>query len=197
MSDFISNYEAKIQTINNIRNFCDHINTPYNIMSHIIRNGQSSSMKMVICLHIIIMFKDNDSLSEYLENIYDLHGAIVCEFIVNYAIQHSPIFVSNQEPIVSNQEPIVSSNSINALTCAALWNTDIRVIDILIHYGADINSTNESGLFANEISEQFPYYNHLISFIHITDTSVNVVGKRLFNDFADVYHLLCQIAGEA
>ena len=72
MSDFISNYEAKIQTINNIRNFCDHINTPYNIMSHIIRNGQSSSMKMVICLHIIIMFKDNDSLSEYLENIYDL-----------------------------------------------------------------------------------------------------------------------------
>lgn len=189
MPDFITNDLAKVQTIGCIRNFYQYSNTSNDIMTHIIRNGYSDSIKLVICLHLIIMFKNVEQLSLYLENIRDVHGDIACEFMVNYTIQHGPIFVSDQEPILS-------SNSINAFTCAALWNTDPRVISILMRYGADINSMNESGIYSDEISERFPYYNHLIPFLHIVDTSVNVVGKRLFNEFVDVYNIIRQLAGE-
>ena len=158
MPDFITNDLAKVQTIGCIRNFYQYSNTSNDIMTHIIRNGYSDSIKLVICLHLIIMFKNVEQLSLYLENIRDVHGDIACEFMVNYTIQHGPIFVSDQEPILS-------SNSINAFTCAALWNTDPRVISILMRYGADINSMNESGIYSDEISERFPYYNHLIPFL--------------------------------
>ena len=60
---------------------------------------------------------------------------------------------------------IIRSNSINALTCAALWNTDPNIIRLLMLRGADINSTNESGQFPDEISESIPYYNHLRYYI--------------------------------
>ena len=189
MSGFISVDDAKVQTIDNICDFYENSTNPNDIMTHIIRNGNSDSMKMVICLHLIIMFKNKTHLISYLENIHDLHGSLVCEFMINYSIQNSPIYVSNQSPIVEN-------NSINALTCAALWNTDPDVTVILFNYGANINSSNEAGLFSDEISQHFPYYNHLISFINSIDNSVNVVGKRLYNEFADVYLLLRQTAGE-
>ena len=131
MSDFITNDLAKVQTTGCIRNFYQYSNTSHDIMTHIIRNGYSDSIKLVICLHLIIMFKNFEQLSLYLENIHDVHGDIACEFMINYTIQHSPIFVSDQQPILS-------SNSINAFTCAALWSTDPRVISILMRYGADI-----------------------------------------------------------
>ena len=183
----ISNQQAKTIAIDNICAFHNNSDNSSSIIQHIIKSNVSESMKLVVCLHLILMFKDIQYLRDYLENIYDLHGHVLCEFMINHSIQHDEIFVSDTQ--------CVSSNSINALTCCLLWNNDKQVVRLLHQYGADINSSNEAGLYSNEISEQYPYYNHLIIFIHHADSDI-IYGKRIHNEFTESYDELNTIAGE-
>lgn len=185
--NMISNQQAKTIAIDNIQSFHNKSDSPSSIIRNIVKPTVSESMKLVVCLHLIIMFKDLQYLREYLENIYDLHGSILCEFMINHSIQHNEVFISNAH--------CVSSNSINSLTCCLLWNNDPQVIRLLIQYGADINTTNEVGLYSVEISEQYPYYNHLASFIYHSDSCI-VYGKRIYNDFVDSYNEINMVAGE-
>ena len=185
--NMISNQQAKTIAIDAIQAFHNNSDNPSSIMRNVIKPTVSESMKLVVCLHLIIMFKDIQYLRDYLENIYDLHGSVLCDFMINHSIQHEKIFISS--------EHCVAPNSINALTCCLLWNNDSQVIRLLIQYGADINTTNEVGLYSVEISEQYPYYNHLNSFIHHSDACV-VYGKRTYNEFIDSYNEINMIAGE-
>ena len=191
MTSIISNVDAKSMIIENIPDFENLTQTPLKIIQNIINPCTSESMKLVVCLHIIIMFKDITYLREFLENIYDVHGSIVCEFIINYSISNLEVFVSNDHH--------VHSNSVNALTCSCLWNTNPQVIRLLIQYGADINTTNEIGFYANEIAEEYPYYNHIKPLMHnrfYSDESIQVYGKRSYNEFVNVYNEILMIAGE-
>lgn len=185
--NLIPNQIAKTSALNGMPSFHNHHERPLSIIQNVIKPNVSESMKLVVCLHLIIMFKDLQYLREYLENIYDLHGSILCEFMINHSIQNNEIFISNDQ--------CVASNSINALTCCLLWNNDRQVIRLLIQYGANINSSNECGHFSNEISEQYPYYNHLTHFIHHNDSCI-IYGKRIYNEFIDSYNELNMIAGE-
>ena len=185
--NLIPNQIAKLNALGCIPSFHNHDERPLSIIQNIIKPNVSESMKLVVCLHLIIMFKDLQYLREYLENIYDLHGYILCEFMINHSIQHNEIFISNDQ--------CIAPNSVNALTCCLLWNNDRQVTRLLIQYGANINSSNEAGLYPNEISEQYPYYNHLTHFINHNNSPI-IYGKRIYNEFIESYNELNMIAGE-
>ena len=195
MTAIISNQSAKALAIQSIEHFHDHCDTANHIRQYIIKDNVPNFISLVVCLHLIIMFKDEQLLSNYLDEIYAQYGTtLIIKFMINYSIIDTE-YVDSSSNDPSNYT-IIHSNSINALTCAALWNTDPNIIRLLMLRGADINSTNESGQFPDEISESIPYYNHLRYYIHTNETTCISYGKRSFNEFADVGSQLRRVAGE-
>lgn len=190
----ITNQQAKNDTLRSIGLLTTTTHDPpSNIIQYIsiIKNDVPDFLSLVVCLHLIIMFNDDQMLSNYLEEIYMRYGTpIMVKFMINYSIIGTQYLDNN------DTQYIIQSNSINALTCAALWNTDPNIIRILMLHGADINSINESGQFPDEISESISYYNHLHYYIHTTETERVVYGKRSFNEFIEVNNELRRIAGE-
>ena len=194
MTAIISNQSAKALAIQSIEHFHDHCDTTNHIRQYIIKNNVPDFISLVVCLHLIIMFKDEQMLSNYLDEIYAQYGTtLIIKFMINYSIIDTQ-YVDNSTN--DQDQSIIHSNSINALTCAALWNTDPNIIRLLMLRGADISSTNESGQFPDEISESIPYYNHLRYYIHTNETTCISYGKRSFNEFADVGSQLRRVAGE-
>lgn len=194
MNTIISNQHAKVIAMQSINRFHDHCGTSHDIRQYIIKDDVSDFISLVVCLHLIIMFKDEQMLSNYLDEIYAEHRSVLLiKFMINYSIIDSQ-YVDNSTN--AQDQCIIHSNSINALTCAALWNTNPNIIRILMLHGADINSINESGQFPDEISESIPYYNHLRYYIHTNETTCVAYGKRSFNEFIDVSNQLRRVAGE-
>lgn len=194
MTAIISNQSAKALAIQSIEHFHDHCDTANHIKQYIIKDNVPDFISLVVCLHLIIMFKDQQMLTTYLDEIYARYRTpIMIKFIINYSIIDAQ-YVDNHTN--DQDQSIIHSNSINALTCAALWNTDPNIIRILMLCGADINSINESGQFPDEISESIPYYNHLRYYIYTNETTCIPYGKRSFNEFIEVSSELRRIAGE-
>ena len=183
----VSNTQAKNVALEHIARFYNHSDTPNDIIRYIILPHVSEYIKMVVCLHLIIMFKDAQFLRSYLENVTDAHGEIICQFMLNFHITH--------DRIIYNVYDVIPGKSINSLLCATLWNTDPAVCEILIEYGVDVNSTDEQGLYVDDITYNIPlYYNHLSTYLHPSDQIV--FGGRIIEEFHNAIHVITVAVGE-
>ena len=143
------------------------------------------------------MFKNRDDIRTYLESLAVEKGIVFVKLVINFPITHSSYWCHFE---VHNTNEWIPHNSINAFICAATWNTDNTVINLLLDWGADINSMNESGYFADEIcvsdSYYSAYYNHLQDYLNLENYHINYFGKRLYNDFSKVIREILLAAGE-
>lgn len=195
------NHIAKQRVINNIKNFSSWATRELESLDSYIKDDVEDYLKYVIKLHLNIMFKNRDDIRTYLESLAVEKGIIFVKLVINFPIVHAErYYLICEDCDYNDSNVLINSNSVNAFICAAMWNTDSRVITLLLDWGANINSMNEYGYFADEISFSdnyySAYYNHLQEYLNLENCDINYFGDRCYNDFKNVIRQILFAAGE-
>jgi len=172
-----------------------NISTIENVFSE-----QPLYLRRVLMLHFIIMYHSYSHLEYYLELLYRNHGIIGVNLIVNFPIENN---IRDSIECYSNQQTIDSipenkrENIFNALIVASLWSKNRNVIRLLYSYGANTYSRDLYGYYADELTGNTFYFDHLINYNILRDTMQNLYfAKRYVEEFHEVNEEIRLLAGE-
>ena len=166
----------------------------------ILFTNQPIYLRRVLMLHFIIMYHSYSHLEFYLELLHRNHGIIGVNLIVNFPIEnniHDSIECYSNQHVIDSMPQNKRENIFNSLLVASLWSKDRDVIRLLYSYGADISSRDLHGYYADELTENTFYFDHLLSYNVLRDNIQNLYfAKRHVEEFDEVNEEIQLLAGE-
>ena len=168
----------------NLKNLLMTMVKPDITLNDIIRNNRrhlTIHECEAVYLHILIIFKDANTIDMFLREHSNRYGIYATNMFVNYPL----LDIHN----MCNMTP---------LDCALLWNHDVNKVRLLYRWGASVSLPNVDGNYIN-IGNLLPYRNYLSSYIlqeNINPDAYPLIkGLRIENEFLEIIREIDYICG--
>jgi hypothetical protein len=132
-------------------------------------------------LHIQIIYGNEQSVYNFLQNYCNQHGFYTTQLFVNHSLID-----------------VINGRSITPVECSLLWSNNPRMLRVLYEWGADVSIYENNPLFVST------YRNHLSYYVLANNNNNNAVmnhirelrGSRIMHQFDEIYDELNYLIGE-